>query len=109
MPSSYSTVSQEINSEGTERNVQGTLIKERVTTKMQITVAWQLVTKAEKDDIVSSTSANEFQVSYYDCQTDTRKVGYFYRGNDFACSPLVNYTEANGFRYYSVSMTLIEV
>ena len=33
MPSEYATVSQEINDEGTERNVMGTMIKNRVAVK----------------------------------------------------------------------------
>lgn len=108
MPSGYSAISMEINTEGTERNVKGDLIKERVTTKMQITVSWQLVTKAEKDTIVSSTSANTFPVTYYDTQDDTYKTGTFYRGNDFTCEPILNFKNG-AFRYYSVTMSLIEV
>ena len=109
MPSMYNSVSMEINGEGTERNVEGLLIKERVATKMQITIEWQLVTKAEKDAIVSATSGNTFSCSYYDTQDDTFKSGTFYRGNDFTCEPLLNYRSGSGFPYYRVYMTLIEV
>lgn len=111
MPSTYTTVGQEINDEGTERNVMGTMIKNRVTIKKQITVTWNAVTKAEKDIIVTATGGNIFTVNeYYDCETDTMKNGTFYRGNDFEISPLLNYGgSSEGFRYYSLSMTLTEI
>lgn len=111
MPSVYQTVSQEINDEGTERNVYGTMIKNRVTTKMQITVSWNAVTKAEKDIIVGTTAYNTFVVDqYYDCESDSYKNGTFYRGNDFTIAPLLNFGgDGKGFRYYALSMTLTEI
>lgn len=111
MPSEYATVSQEINDEGTERNVMGTMIKNRVAVKKQITVSWAVVSKADKDKIIASTSGNTFIINeYFDCETDTMKNGTFYRGNDFEIAPLLNYGGSTaGFKYYTLSMTLTEI
>ena len=78
MPSEYATVSQEINDEGTERNVMGTMIKNRVAVKKQITVSWAVVSKADKDKIVSATGGNTFVINeYFDCETCTIKSSTF--------------------------------
>ena len=58
MPSEYATVSQEINDEGTERNVMGTMIKNRVAVKKQLTVSWAVGSPAAPLRLVSDTTRN---------------------------------------------------
>ena len=102
----YSTVSQELSN--ADRNTLGDLIKERIAIKVTITAEWKGLTKADKDKVVSSTSANTFSLRYFDLDDDSTSSGTFYRGSDYE---IVGYGKFDGskFQYYDVKMSFIEV
>jgi len=106
-PSKYKSVMQEIVE--ASRTVTGTMKKERIAEKMQITVEWSAIPAQQKADLLKWTGLNTFQVKYYDTMTDTIKYGEFYRGNDLDVNPLRRYDTEKGFDYYSVKMSLTEV
>lgn len=102
----YTTVANELTK--SDRNTLGNLIKERITIKATLEIEWHGLTKAQKNAIMSGTSANTFSVRYYDVDDDTVKYGTFYRGSDVE---VVAYGKFDGakFQYYDVSLSLIEV
>ncbi len=102
----YTTVANELTK--ADRNTLGNLIKERITIKATITVAWKGLTKVEKDSIVSSTSANTFSLSYLDLEDDSMSSGTFYRGSDMEIKGYGRF-DGSKFQYYDVSCQFIEV
>lgn len=91
-----------------DRNTLGNLIKERITIKATIVVEWKGISKAEKDRVMSSTSANTFQARYLDMDGDEVRLGTFYRGDD---AEIIGYGRFNGsyFQLYDVKISLVEV
>lgn len=102
----YTSVANELTK--SDRNTLGNLIKERITIKATLEIEWHGLTKAQKDAIMSGTSANTFSVRYFDMDDDTVKYGTFYRGSDVEVTA---YGKFNGssFQYYDVSISLVEV
>ncbi len=102
----YTSIANELTK--SDRNTLGNLIKERITIKATLEIEWHGLNKAQKDAIMSGTSANTFSVRYYDVDDDTVKYGTFYRGSDVE---VVAYGKFNGssFQYYDVSISLVEV
>jgi len=107
-PSEYTAIPEELNSDkGTGRNVAGDLHMDRITTKRTISLAWSVLTPAQKDLVLQSTSAEEFNVLYFDLQTGEFRSGKFYRGNRPVITPLVRWEDSE-FRAYRVSFELVE-
>lgn len=102
----YTSVANELTK--SDRNTLGNLIKERITIKATLEIEWHGLTKAQKDAIMSGTSANTFSVRYFDVDDDTVKYGKFYRGSDVE---VMAYGKFNGssFQYYDVKISLVEV
>lgn len=102
----YKTVRNELTK--ADRNTLGNLIKERIAIKTTIEVEWKGISKAEKDRIMSSTSANVFQARYIDMDGDEVRLGTFYRGSD---AEMTGYGRFNGssFQYYDLKISLVEV
>lgn len=102
----YKSVANELTK--SDRNTLGNLIKERITIKATVEVEWHGLSKAEKDAIMSGTSANTFSVRYFDVDDDTVKYGTFYRGTD---AEVTGYGKFDGssFQYYDVVISLVEV
>lgn len=90
------------------RNTLGNLYKYRITVKRSIMLKWAVVTPAEKDLIMSSTSGNSFQVKYFDIQEGAYKYGKFYRGNDLAVTPYPPFKDGE-FRMYDISFSIVEM
>lgn len=101
----YTTTPNEVVRAGTNTN--GVLYKDRIRIRQSITAEWGPITPSEKNQILSLTSGNSFNVRYFDTETSTFKYGKFYRGNDLAITPMVKY-ENDEFRYYTVSMSMVE-
>lgn len=102
----YTTVANELTK--ADRNTLGNLIKERIAIKRSITVEWHGLTKAQKDAIMSGTSANTFSVRYVDMDDDTVKYSTFYRGDDAEITGYGKYS-GSSFQYYDVKISLVEV
>lgn len=104
-PSSMEVVPNEIVK--SSRNTLGDLYKFRITVKTTIKLQWAVIGTSDKTKLMSSTSGNSFQVKYFDMSTSTYRYGKFYRGSDLKISPVTNW-EGTDFRYYNVSMSLVE-
>lgn len=89
------------------RNALGNLYKFRIAVKTTINVEWAVIKSEDKTRLMNATSGNSFQVKFFDMPTSTIKYGKFYRGSDLKISPVTN-LEGSDFRYYSVSMSLVE-
>lgn len=102
----YTTKTEELTK--ADRNTLGNLIKERITEKVTITCEWKGLTKAEKDKVISSTSANTFSLTYFNLGDDSTATGTFYRGSE---TEIVAYGRFDGskFQYYDVKTTFVEV
>ena len=90
---------------GTERTVSGTMIRNRITTKRKIELAWKILTKAELTQILNAVSAVFFSVEYIDSQTGTTRTGTFYVGDRMAAG--LDYTSGQ-IRWKDVKMNFIE-
>lgn len=64
-----------------ERNARGDMIKERITTKRKIELAWKHLSKEDLSKVFTAVSPNFFQVEYLDPQTNSRQTGTFYAGD----------------------------
>lgn len=102
----YTVVSKDLDS-GSERNVEGLLVRDRLTVKRQITVSWTCLTNADKNRLVSLTSAEKIGLRYHDVQDDTVRYGQFYRGSDYTIEPMSQF-DGTAFVFFDVSMTLTE-
>lgn len=103
--SGYTTVQNEITK--SSRNTLGNLYKFRINVKGTLEVEWHGITPAEKNTIMSATSANEFNIRYFDTFDSTVKYGKFYRGNDPVVTPIGKWNGSE-FRAYSVKISLVE-
>lgn len=108
-PSEYTVIPNEDSK--SQRNVFRNLYKRRLAVKRTITLAWNAVTPAEKNTILTLTYGDDveggFKVRYFDIQTSEWREGKFYRGNDLEIKPLVRW-DGSEFTAYSISMTLGE-
>lgn len=101
----YSSVPNEVNKAGT--NTAGVLYKDRIRIRNTISLKWNAITPADKNLALSLTSANDFNCRYFDCETSTFKYGKFYRGNDLAITPILQY-DGTDFGAYNITMSLVE-
>lgn len=101
----YTTTPNELSNAG--RNTSGVLYKDRIRVSQSIEVTWNGLTPEEKNELLSLTSTNSFNVRYFDTQDSTIKYGLFYRGSDLVITPLVRY-DGTDFVAYNVSMSLVE-
>jgi hypothetical protein len=88
-----------------ERNANGTMIIERITTKRKIELQYKYLSKEELTQVLSIVSTVFFIVTYTDPQTATVRTGTFYCGDRSA--GLIDFN--NGIpRYKDVKFNLIE-
>lgn len=88
-----------------ERNANGNMIIERITTKRKLELSWSYLSKTDLAQIYNAISAVFFDVIYTDPQDDAAKTGTFYAG-DRKCGIL---DFKNGVpRYKDVSVNFIE-
>lgn len=78
-PSDYSVGIQDISK--AERNANGTMIIERITTKRKIEMAWKYLSKEDLSKVMNAVSPVFFQVEYLDPQENRKKTGTFYSGD----------------------------
>ena len=104
-PSVYSTVPNEISR--FYRNPLGLAFKFRTAFKTGIDVTWNVLTPAQKTQIMSLTHPNFFSVRYFDLEDSTVKYGTFYRGSDPQVKPVRRF-DGKDFDYYAVTLKLVE-
>ncbi|MBE6524490.1 MAG: hypothetical protein E7Z65_06435 [Thermoplasmata archaeon] len=106
----YETVKQEqVNA---DRSVTGHMFKYRLVEPFKVTikVKWVALSDAQKNHILSATSANSFTISYVDMETSTVQTADVYRGNDLYISGYGTYdVSTHRFQYYDIEMSLIEL
>ena len=64
-----------------ERNARGTMIIERIATKIKIEFEWIYLTKAEYQQLLNLVSPVFFTVEYPDPRTGSQRTGTFYVGD----------------------------
>ena len=104
-PSSYQTVREEIVK--SSRNTLGNLYKYRINEKMTISAEWAVLSSSDKTTLLNLTSANQFNVRYFDLTDSTFKYGNFYRGSGYSVNP-INRFSGQDFQWFTVSMELVE-
>lgn len=105
-PSNYETILEELVK--ASRNTLGNLYKFRINTKFSISIEWNVLTSAEKTQLMSLTSGNQFNVRFFDLNDSTFKYANFYRGSDYHLSPIGRFNGSD-FKYYNVSMEVIQL
>ena len=89
-----------------ERNAQGRMIIERVTTKRKLFITYSYITESDASAILKAVSPTYYNVTYFDPQEKTMKTGSFYCGDRQL--GLVDYY--NGVpRFKDLSFDLIEL
>ena len=88
-----------------ERNANGTMIIERVTTKRKLFLTYSYVTESDAATILKQIAPTFYTVTYLDPQTRSMKTGSFYCGDRNI--GMVDYI--NGIpRYKDLTFNLIE-
>ena len=89
----------------------GELIKRHIAWKYTIEVKWVGLSASEKNTIMSATGGEWFYVDFLDMDTDTIKSGHkMYRGTGQQVTGWGPFNANTGrFKYYDVSMSLIEL
>lgn len=88
-----------------ERNANGTMIIERITTKRKLELSWKTLSTEDLSKILSAVSAVFFTVEYHDPQDNSVRTGTFYSG-DRSCAML---SFINGVpKYKDIKFNLIE-
>ncbi|SDM17300.1 DUF6711 family protein [Bacillus sp. OK048] len=64
-----------------ERNANGTLIKEHIATKQKLEITWAFLTKQQLNQIFILVSSNFFEVTYTDPISGNERTGTFYAGD----------------------------
>ena len=102
-PSSYSIGVQDLSN--AERNANGTMIIERIATKIKIELAWSFLTKEQTSLILNTVSDVFFRVEYIDPVIGGYKSGTFYCGD--RSIGLIDFK--NGLpRYKDIKFNLVE-
>jgi hypothetical protein len=102
-PSGYIVSKQDIVK--AERNARGTMIKEMIAQKDKIDLAWIYLSAADTAKVLTAVSANFFNVTYLEPQSNTNKTKTFYAGDRSA--PAMDFI--NGImRYKDIKFSIIE-
>lgn len=88
-----------------ERNANGTMIIERITTKRKLEMTWKYLSAADLSTILNAISEVFFTVEYWDAQDNAMKTGTFYVGDRKA--PMLDFK--NGVpRWKDIAFNFIE-
>lgn len=64
-----------------ERNANGRMVIDIITTKVKLEMSWKYLTAEELSSILTSISPSTFNVNYLDPRTNTRQTRLFYVGD----------------------------
>lgn len=102
-PSDYSVAIQDISK--AERNANGTMIMERITTKRKLELVWKYLSKEDLSKVLNAVSPVFFQVEYLDPQENRKKTGTFYAGDRNPSA--LDYIDGN-IRWKDIKFNVIE-
>lgn len=102
-PSSYNVSIMDISK--AERNANGLMIIERITTKRKLELNWNYLTEIQLSTLLTAVSAVFFTVEYPDIQDGALRTGTFYVGD--RGSEMIEYNGGNPV-YKSVKFNFIE-
>lgn len=88
-----------------ERNANGTMIIERITTKRKLELSWSYLSKTDLQTVLNAVSAVTFSVTYMDPVTNSNQTKTFYCGDRNA--GMIDFINGNP-RYKDVKFSLIE-
>lgn len=88
-----------------ERNANGTLIIERITTKRKLELSYNYMSAADLATLLTAISGVTFSVTYPDAQTGANRTATFYVGDRTAGA--IDY-QGSTMRYKDVKYNLIE-
>lgn len=80
---------QDIDSADSGRNAEGTMLRDRVATKIKLTCKWNALTPAEISNILNAVDAPSFSLTYPDAKAGTSQTKTFYVGD--RTSPMYHY------------------
>lgn len=103
---SYDVQIYDIDSSNAGRDQAGYMHRDRVAIKRKINCSWNNVSPSVVANIVSVTSAQFFNVKYFDTPTNTIRTGTFYAGDK--SSPLYTNSAPTGSVVSSFSVNFIE-
>jgi hypothetical protein len=89
-----------------ERNANGTMIIERITTKRKLEISYNYLSQADCSALLQSIGSTTFNVEYPDPQTGALRTGNFYSGDK--TSSAIDY-KGGVMRYKDIKFNLIEV
>lgn len=102
-PSDYKIGINDINK--VERNANGDMLGERITTKRKIELAWKSLSPSQLSQVFNAVSSLFFIVDYFDVQDNAARTGTFYAG-DRNCGMI---SFLNGVpKYEGIKFNLIE-
>jgi hypothetical protein len=88
-----------------ERNANGNMIIERITTKRKLTIQYTYLSSTDASTVLNSIAPTYYNVTYLDPQTKSMKTGSFYCGD--RTLGMIDYI--NGVpRYRDINFSLIE-
>ena len=102
-PSQYKTGFQDLTK--MDRNARGTMIGEFVARKVKIEMSWAYINASDLVSIFTAIDPLFFSVTYLDQQTNTVKVGTFYKGDRSV--PLLDFL-SDVPRYKDFAFNIIE-
>lgn len=80
-PRAFTWDREDYDSENTERNTDGEMMRDRITTKRKLGLEWGPLTQSECSAILNATSAVFFSVTYPDAMAGTSQTRTFYAGS----------------------------
>jgi hypothetical protein len=89
-----------------ERNANGNMVLERITTKRKLELSWKYLSQADVASLLTKVSPVSFSVTYPDPQTGASRTGTFYAGD--RGSGFIDYQNSVP-RYKDIKFNLIEV
>jgi hypothetical protein len=102
-PSTYQVGIQDLSK--AERNANGLMIIERITTKRKIELSWSYLSQSNLAALLTAVSSVFFTVEYPDPQTGALQTGTFYVGDRKA--EAIDY-QGNIMRWKDVKFSLVE-
>lgn len=111
-PSKYDIVKRDLDSENSYTSEEGILVRDMIRANhVTIDVAWERLTQAELQAIVSqiSNGQSSFNLTYFDYFVGQDKTGKFYSADRSSSGIKVKKNkDSNGYENYTLSTSLIE-
>ena len=103
-PSEMSVGIQDIHKDP-QRNANGRMIMERITTKAKLELSWSYLTPTQLSQLLGAVSELFFTVTYTNPVTNTERTATFYKGD--VTAPVMDYINGN-LRWKNIKFNVIE-